>query len=385
MSIEYLPDWTGNESNAATQALQPPKAMPDLQPDALAPGTAQAVKDLLQEGESSNTRSSYQSAMRYWGAWYLLRYGQAMRLPLSVAVVLQFIVDHAERQTEAGLTTEMPTQISQALLAAGYKSRPGAPSHNTLVHRIAVLSKAHQVHGLPNPCQQLPVRELLARTRKAYARRGVQPRKKDALTRPLLERLLATCDESLRGKRDRALLLFAWASGGRRRSEVSGADMRFLRQVGAAEEYIYLLAHSKTNQSGADLPENYKPVTGMAAQALRDWLTAAQITEGAIFRGIRKGGHLGEPLSAAAVRKIVLERCALAGVEGNFSAHSLRSGFVTEAGRQNVPLADTMALTGHQSVSTVIGYFRADSSLGNRAARLLDAEVATPGEEAGPA
>ena len=161
--------------------------------------------------------------------------------------------------------------------------------------------------------------------------------------------------------------------------------MRFLRQAGSAGEYIYLLMHSKTNQSGADLPENYKPVTGMAAQALRDWLAAAQITEGAIFRGIRKGGHLGDPLSAAAVRKIVLERCALAGVEGNFSAHSLRSGFVTEAGRQNVPLADTMALRGHQSVNTVIGYFRADSSLGNRAARLLDAELATPGEEAGPA
>ena len=31
-------------------------------------------------------------------------------------------------------------------------------------------------------------------------------------------------------------------------------------------------------------------------------------------------------------------RAALAGVDGDFGAHSLRSGFVTEAGRQSVPL-----------------------------------------------
>lgn len=188
----------------------------------------------------------------------------------------------------------------------------------------------------------------------------------------MLEQLLDTCDDSLRGRRDRALLLFAWSSGGRRRSEVAGADMRHLRAVGP-QEFIYTLAHSKTNQSGRDAPENHKPVTGRAAQALADWLRAAAIQEGPIFRRIRKGGHVGEPLSPAAVRDIVKQRCALAGVEGDFSAHSLRSGFVTEAGRQNVPLPDTMALTGHSSVNTVLGYFRADSALSNRAARLLDA------------
>lgn len=237
---------------------------------------------------------------------------------------------------------------------------------------MAVLSKAHQVHGLANPCQDGAVRELMSRTRKAYARRGEGPAKKDALTRDLLEQLLDTCDDSLRGRRDRALLLFAWSSGGRRRSEVAGADMRHLRAVGP-QEFIYTLTHSKTNQSGRDAPENHKPVTGRAAQALADWLRAAAIQEGPIFRRIRKGGHVGEPLSPAAVRDIVKQRCALAGVEGDFSAHSLRSGFVTEAGRQNVPLPDTMALTGHSSVNTVLGYFRADSALSNRAARLLDA------------
>jgi len=72
------------------------------------------------------------------------------------------------------------------------------------------------------------------------------------------------------------------------------------------------------------------------------------------------------------VRAIVKERCALAGIEGDFSAHSLRSGFVTEAGRQNVPLAETMAMTGHHSVATILGYFRNEDSLSSGAARLLE-------------
>ena len=338
----------------------------------LEPAAQQAVRELLREGESTNTRNSYQSAMRYWAAWHALRFERQMQLPLDVPCVLQFIIDHAQRQTGAGLASEMPANMDRALVEAGYKAREGPLSHNTLVHRMAVLSKAHQVHGLANPCQDGAVRELMSRTRTAYARRGEQPAKKDALTRDLLEQLLQTCDDSLRGRRDRALLLFAWSSGGRRRSEVAGADMRHLRAVGP-QEFIYTLAHSKTNQSGRDVPENHKPVTGRAAQALADWLRAAAIQEGPIFRRIRKGGHVGEPLSPAAVRDIVKQRCALAGVEGDFSAHSLRSGFVTEAGRQNVPLPDTMALTGHSSVNTVLGYFRADSALSNRAARLLDA------------
>src|SRR5260221_12238859 len=94
--------------------------------------------------------------------------------------------------------------------------------------------------------------------------------------------------------------------------------------------FPYTTLFRSTNQSGRDVPENHKPVTGRAAQALADWLRAAAIQEGPIFRRIRKGGHVGEPLSPAAVRDIVKQRCALAGVEGDFSAHSLRSGFVTE-------------------------------------------------------
>jgi integrase len=351
--------------------LPVPQKIPALRPNELSDVTQRAVEDLLREGESQNTLVSYRSALRYWAAWYGLRYGVMVELPVATACVLQFIVDHAERISPKGLVSELPTEIDQMLVQGGYKGKLGAMAHNTLVHRIAVLSKAHQLQQLKNPCHDPKVRELLSRTRKAYAKRGVRPQKKDALTKDPLQAILATCDESLRGKRDRALLLFAWSSGGRRRSEVTSADMQFLKRV-SATDFAYTLLYSKTNQSGVEQPENVKPVLGAAGIALNEWLQLSEITAGAIFRRIRKGGHLGEALSPAAVRSIVKERCALAGIEGDFSAHSLRSGFVTEAGRQNVPLADTMGLTGHHSVATVLGYFRSESTLVSRAARLFE-------------
>jgi hypothetical protein len=52
---------------------------------------------LLKEGESANTVRSYASALRYWSAWFRLRYRSALALPLPVPVVLQFLVDHVQR------------------------------------------------------------------------------------------------------------------------------------------------------------------------------------------------------------------------------------------------------------------------------------------------
>jgi integrase len=341
---------------------------PALQPHELSELAAQAVEELLREGESQNTLASYRSALRYWAAWFGLRYGQRITLPVPAAAVLQFVVDHAQRTSSEGLRHELPAGIDRALVDGGFKGKPGALALNTVVHRVAVLSKAHQLRGLKNPCHDAKVKELLSKTRRAYAKRGDGPEKKDALTREPLQALLDTCDNSLRGKRDRALLLFAWGSGGRRRSEVAGAELRFLKAVDAAE-FSYELVHSKTHQSGCDRADNHSPIVAEAAQALRAWLDAANISDGRIFRRIRRGGHVGEALTPAAVREIVRDRCALAGLAGDFSAHSLRSGFVSEAARQELPLGDTMALTGHRSVQTLVGYQRPAS--GRTAARRL--------------
>jgi integrase len=205
---------------------------------------------------------------------------------------------------------------------------------------------------------------------------GVRPTRKTALTKDPLAAMLATCTDGLIGVRDRALLLFAFASGGRRRSEVSAAVMENLIRVDE-RLYLYHLGHSKTDQMGADQNSNTeKPVADQAADALTAWLEASHILTGPIFRGIRGAVTVAEPLSAEAVALIVKRRAQLAGLEGDFGVHSLRSGFVTEAGRQNIPLGDTMAMTGHRSVQTVMRYFQSGAIGEARVARLLGEDLA---------
>jgi integrase len=182
--------------------------------------------------------------------------------------------------------------------------------------------------------------------------------------------MLATCTDGLIGIRDRALLLFAFSSGGRRRSEVAAATMENLIKIDDTT-YIYRLTHSKTDQAGSEHnAEADKPLVGVAAQALSAWLEASRVTSGAIFRRIRKTKAV-EPLSGQAVSLIVKRRAQLASLTGDFGAHSLRSGFVTEAGRQNVPLGEAMGLTGHRSMQTFLRYFKSGTVQNTRAANLM--------------
>jgi integrase len=73
------------------------------------------------------------------------------------------------------------------------------------------------------------------------------------------------------------------------------------------------------------------------------------------------------------VRDIIRRRARLADQPlGQLSAHSLRSGFVTEAGRQGVSIGETMAMTGHRSVQTVMDYYQGEQLYTSRAAHLID-------------
>ncbi len=332
-------------------------------------GSAESLRALLREGSSPNTQAAYRAAIRYWEAWHVLRLERPFALPVPVEAVLQFIADHLEHSTGTGLAHDLPKEIEQQLLASGAKRAPGPLKLSTVRHRLAVLSEAHETQALPNPCRDRAVRALMKRSRAAYARRGDLPQGKDALTREPLEQLLATCDDTLIGLRDRAMLLFAWASGGRRRSEVAAATMEQLRRT--PEGYVYVLAHSKTNQEGRARPDIYKPVAGRAARALDAWLAAAGITQGPLFRRVRRGGIVGEA-GGRSLRRMVQARARQAGLDGDYAAHSLRAGFITEAGRQGLPLAEVMAMSGHASVATVMHYHRAGAAASSRAARLLD-------------
>lgn len=334
--------------------LQTLSAATPLSPTELGEQARKAAEDILIAGQAENTLRSYRSAMRYWCAWYQARYAQVLGLPVATAAVVQFIVDHLARGSVDESVCELPKDIDQLLVESGFKGHLGPLKMNTVIHRLAVLSKLHQLRRLKNPCEDVEVRHLMSRARRASAKRGEAVTKKTAATREPLEAMLATCDDSLEGKRDRALLLFGWASGGRRRSEVAGARVEQLTKVDD-RGYLLRLGVTKTNQDGDAKPE--KPIRGMAAEALREWLSAAAITEGAIFRRLWKT-TVGPPLSPAAVAEIVRRRATLAELEGDWAGHSLRAGFITEAGKRNIPIGDVMAMTEHRKVDTVLGYYR---------------------------
>ena len=339
-------------------------------PEQLAQQAADAVRELLAEAAAANTTRSYAAALRYWAGWHQARFGVELTLPVTEAAVIQFLVDHILRKNKTGLVSELPPAIDQVLVMAGLKAKLGPLKLSTVTQRVAVLSTAHKLKRLANPCESASVRTLLSRARRASVKRGERPTKKTAITRPELEAMLATCDDSLEGVRDRALLCFGFASGGRRRSEIAAADLRDLRKTGD-EGYIYRLEYSKTQQAGVTVDSTPdKPILGRSAEALTAWLDAARIREGAIFRRIWKD-RIGPALLPGSVASIVKRRARLAGLEGDFGAHSLRSGFVTEAGKQGVPLPAVMAMTEHRSVASVIGYFQAGAAEDNPAARLL--------------
>ena len=79
---------------------------------------------------------------------------------------------------------------------------------------------------------------------------------------------------------------------------------------------------------------------------------------------------MGAPLGAEDVRFIVKAPCAAAGLEGRFSVHSLRSGFVTEAGLREMPM------TGHRTVATFQAYYQSAAIRRSKVACMLDTPLA---------
>ncbi|MGE6563279.1 site-specific integrase [Pseudomonas hunanensis] len=343
--------------------------------DKLTQSTRAAVEVFIAAGTPASTMRSYRSALAYWAAWLQVRYDRSLAdggLPPEIAA--QFIVDHLERPYEKdNLHQLLPPHLDAALVLAGVKGKRGPLAYTTVCHRLAVITKWHDLKGWDSPCAHPSVKTLLRAARNSQARQGVTVRKKNALLLEPMEALIATCTDGVRGIRDRALLLLAWSGGGRSGSEVTSLRIEDLRQVDA-DTWLFALG-TVTTEDSAVAPK--KPLVGPAAWALSDWLAVAPASSGPLFRRLYRGGAVStDALSSEQVASIVKHRAALAGLEGDWAAHSLRSGFVMEAGRQGVPLDEVMAMTEYRCVMSVMGYLRAGSLLNSRAANLMESGTA---------
>ena len=175
--------------------------------------------------------------------------------------------------------------------------------------------------------------------------------------------------------------MLAFGSGGRRRSEIARLkvdDFEEREPVAvdlAAPEGEKLpgaaIRLRRTKTSSADAGESVL-VVGRPVEALRAWLALSKIDAGPVFRRIDKWGNIGAAaLDPQSVNAMIKSRCAVAGLDpGEFSAHGLRSGYLTEAARAGVPLPEAMQQSRHRSVQQAARYYNEGEIARGKAARL---------------
>ncbi|GAB0120358.1 tyrosine-type recombinase/integrase [Acidisoma sp. 7E03] len=252
----------------------------------------------------------------------------------------------------------VPVPAAPAVVGAYLASLAESHAPNTIRRRLAALGKMHRFNDLPwNPSHrgiQGPLQGLLRQ-------HGRPPQKAAPLTLALLRQLVATCDVSARGRRDRALLLFGFA-GALRRSELVGLQVEDVAEVAGGLRLRILRSKTDGAGHGAEigLPRGRHAET-CPVQAFAAWQAVAKRRAGPLFRRISTGGTIGDAaLHPDAVRRILDYRCRLAGivVEGfeRLSAHALRVGFITEAYGQGVRDEDIMRHTRHRDLRTMRGY-----------------------------
>ena len=362
----------------ALPVLAPPAAA--LDPQRLSAESAARVESILADELAANTKRAYRQALKLWCVWYTARYGGPLPLPVPVPVVQQFVIDFvahdfrpaADFQQSDGTRRwgcALPANVDALLVEVGVKAAPGPWALATVETRVAALAAAHRWKQLPSPTEDAEVLRLKRALRRQYAAAGIRPRQARAVTIEEVEKMMAVCEGGLRGVRDRALIAFTFATGGRRRSEVAAATVDALERH-ADGTFTFELGRSKTNQTAAPRPQDRKPVLEAAADYLALWLEVSGITSGALWRRVQRA-RVTTPLSEAAIYEIITKRARQAGIAGAVMAHSLRAGFVTEALRLGNELFDVMDLTGHKSVQTVKRYHRPDTLAAHPAARLL--------------
>ncbi len=281
--------------------------------------------DYARAETSEGTRRAYASDWRAFEAWCASVAQQP--LPASTAAVAGYLAHMAD---------------------AGLKA-------STINRRAAAIAYRHRLANLTPPTGAESVKAVQRGIRRTI---GTRVDRKAPATAKAIKAMVAAIPDTLAGRRDRALLLTGFAAA-LRRSELVALDVDDLERT--PDGLFVHIRHSKTDQEGAGhivaVPRGgrLRPV-----HAVEDWLEAAGITTGAVFRSIGKGGTLsGKRLSDRSVADIVKRWAAAAKLDPTlFAGHSLRAGFVTSALEAGADPLKVMDVTRHSQVQTLKGYDR---------------------------
>lgn len=223
---------------------------------------------------------------------------------------------------------------------------------STIRRKVYSISAVHRLTSLGDPTKHPKVKIIL---RKIFRQLGTRFDQVYPVTRAILDKMLSVCSNDLHGLRNRALLLAAYDSM-RRRCELISLrveDIEWLTEEGAS----ILLRKSKTDQHGSG---KWIHLSNEATKALEDWLSAAQIKDGFLFRGIRAGGSITDGLCDSRVSRIyksLAERARLSkeAVDG-ISGHSMRVGAAQDLLSSGASLPQIMVKGGWAKTDTVMRY-----------------------------
>jgi integrase len=158
---------------------------------------------------------------------------------------------------------------------------------------------------------------------------------------------------TLKGVRDRAILAVLLGCG-LCRSEVAMLEVRHVQQRDGRWVIVDLVARGRRTRS--------VPMPSWTKVALDAWLDSARVTDGRVFRSLRKGGRLGgDGTTDQAVADVVRVYTAQVGVP--IAAHDLRRTFAKLAMKNGSRLEQIPLSLGHASITTTERYLGVEQDL----------------------
>ncbi|ODN41298.1 tyrosine-type recombinase/integrase [Piscirickettsia litoralis] len=241
-------------------------------------------------------------------------------------------------------------------------------SRTSILRQLASINAKHQASNFPTFSDSARIKKALQaiRTTDDY-----RPKQAPALRFKAYHRLIANIDlTNLVGLRD--ALLFSWMwFGAFRKSEVIALTYADIELDESGRGVVVNIRGSKTNRENTkqqQVPlrfhENYPfcPI-----KLFRLWSQKTDLKSGFIICRIDKslGDDLSEeklklsnlPLHPVYVNRILAQRLTQAGLPTQYSPHSFRSGFLSEAAHVGVSVQELKAVSQHSS-SEIEKYIR---------------------------
>lgn len=255
-----------------------------------------------------------------------------------------------EAWCQAESRTVLPATAETVALFVEAQSKSAKPA--TVSRRRAAIGKIHRLLKLESPVRD---EEVNLATRRVFRQKGRRQKQALGLTAPLKAKLIAACPADLRGLRDRALITTGYDTLCRR-SELVALRVEDI-ELGADGSGTILVRKAKADQQGRG---RLAYLSAETLAHLKSWLEAANLNAGPIFRHTENLKAREMPITAYAVRNVLKNRAAEAGLDAatvkGLSGHSMRVGAAQDMAAAGIELGAIMHAGGWRSPEMVMRY-----------------------------